>query len=208
MLQLTLGLCQESQAGEEAEAEYKFCSLRLTYGGGSTQGWRPSGDHAGYSNQGFTFAPHVFPREERSSLSIPLYLKRDIISFPESAPSSCHGPPLSICRNWWKKMKVLAPQSCPTLCDPMECSPPVSSVQGILQARILEWAAMPSSGGSSWPRDPIQASVSAGRFFTIWTTRDAYHWSGPFLMEPCRQREDVSWLAPVKVAGETRSEEV
>ena len=40
-------------------------------------------------------------------------------------------------------------QSCPTLCDPMDCSPPGSSVRGILQARILEWVAMPSSRGFS-----------------------------------------------------------
>ena len=40
-------------------------------------------------------------------------------------------------------------QSCLTLCDPMDCSPPGSSVDGILQARILEWVAMPSSRGSS-----------------------------------------------------------
>ena len=44
-------------------------------------------------------------------------------------------------------------QSCLTLCDPMDYRPPGSSVQGILQARILEWVAIPSSGGSSWPRD-------------------------------------------------------
>ena len=44
-------------------------------------------------------------------------------------------------------------QSCPTLCDPMDYSPPRSSVYGILQARILEWVAMPSSRGFSWPRD-------------------------------------------------------
>jgi len=43
-------------------------------------------------------------------------------------------------------------QSCLTLCDPMECSPPGSSVHGILQARILEWVAMPSSRRSSRPR--------------------------------------------------------
>ena len=42
-------------------------------------------------------------------------------------------------------------QSCPTLCDSMNCSPPLSCVHGILQARILEWVAMPSSRGSSWP---------------------------------------------------------
>ena len=44
-------------------------------------------------------------------------------------------------------------QLCPTLCDPVDCSLPDSSVHGILQARILEWVAMPSSRGSSWPRD-------------------------------------------------------
>ena len=44
-------------------------------------------------------------------------------------------------------------QSCLTLCNPMDCSPPGSSVHGILQARILEWVAMPSSRGSSQPRD-------------------------------------------------------
>ena len=42
---------------------------------------------------------------------------------------------------------------CPALCDPMDCSPPGFSVHGILQARILEWIAMPSSRGSSGPRD-------------------------------------------------------
>ena len=42
-------------------------------------------------------------------------------------------------------------QLCLTLCDPMDCGSPGSSVHGILQARILEWVAMPSSRGSSWP---------------------------------------------------------
>ena len=47
-------------------------------------------------------------------------------------------------------------QSCSTLCDPMDCSPPGSSVHGALQARILEWGAMPSSGGifPSWGPNP------------------------------------------------------
>ena len=43
----------------------------------------------------------------------------------------------------------LVAQSCPTLCSPMDCSPPGSSVHGVLQARILEWVALPSSRGSS-----------------------------------------------------------
>ena len=49
-------------------------------------------------------------------------------------------------------MRVKSFQSCPTLCDPMDSSPSTSSVRGVLQARILECAAMPSSRGSSWPR--------------------------------------------------------
>ena len=49
-------------------------------------------------------------------------------------------------------------QSCPTLCDPIDSSLPGSPVLGILQARILEWVAMPSSKGSSQPRDQIHDS--------------------------------------------------
>ena len=46
-----------------------------------------------------------------------------------------------------REVKVLAPQSCPTLFDPMDCSPPGSSIYGVLQARILEWVAIPFSRG-------------------------------------------------------------
>ena len=56
-------------------------------------------------------------------------------------------------------------QSCPTLCDPMDCSPPGSSIHGILQARILEGAAIPSSR-SSQASDQTQVSRIAGGFFT------------------------------------------
>ena len=49
-------------------------------------------------------------------------------------------------------------KSCPTLCDPLDCSSPDSSVHRILQARILEWVAIPSSRGSSWPRDRTYVS--------------------------------------------------
>ena len=57
-------------------------------------------------------------------------------------------------------------QSCPALCDPKDCSPPGSSVHGILQARILEWVAIPFSRGSSQPGDQTQVSHIAGGFFT------------------------------------------
>ena len=56
------------------------------------------------------------------------------------------------------KVKVLVVQLCLTLCDPMDCSSPGSSVHGILQARILEYVAIPFSRGSSQPRDQTQVS--------------------------------------------------
>ena len=56
-------------------------------------------------------------------------------------------------------------QSCSTLCDPMDCSLPGSSVHGILQARVLEWVAISFSRGSSQPRDQTQVSHTAGRRF-------------------------------------------
>ena len=57
------------------------------------------------------------------------------------------------CKDWdqGSHVKCLVTQSCSTHCDPMDCSPPGSSVHGILQARILEWVAIPFSTGSSWP---------------------------------------------------------
>ena len=59
-------------------------------------------------------------------------------------------------------------------CDHMDCSPPGSSVYGILQSRILEWTAIPFSRVSSWSRDCTQVSCNTGRFFTIWATREAH----------------------------------
>ena len=68
---------------------------------------------------------------------------------------------------------VRVAQSCLTLCNPMDCSPPCSCVHGILQARILKWVAISLSRGSSQPRGQNRVSYIAGRFFTIWATREA-----------------------------------
>ena len=62
---------------------------------------------------------------------------------------------------------VWVAQSCLTLCDPTDCSPPGFSVHGILQAQILEWVAVPSSRGSSQPRDRTRVLKSCS--FTIIT---------------------------------------
>ena len=75
-------------------------------------------------------------------------------------------------QGWSEKEKVLVTQLCLNLCDPMDCSSPNSFVHGILQARILEWVAIPFSRGSSRPRDWSQVSCTAGRFFIIWATRE------------------------------------
>ena len=87
----------------------------------------------------------------------------------------------------------LVAKSCPTLCHPMDCSPPASSVHGIFQARILEWIAISFSRRSSQPRNRTQVSCIAGRFFTYWAIREIsspYHLSFHFLS--CI----FSWLSP------------
>ena len=72
-----------------------------------------------------------------------------------------------------KKVKMLDVQSCPALCNPMDCSPPDSSVHGILQARIPEQVAIPFSRESSPPRDQTPVSCITHRFFTVWAIREA-----------------------------------
>ena len=75
---------------------------------------------------------------------------------------------------------------CPALCDPMDCSPPGSFVHGILQARILEWVAMPSSRGSSQPRDrtlqhcrqiyPLSHQGSLNGFWSMLYNHNCHHY--------------------------------
>ena len=68
--------------------------------------------------------------------------------------------------------KMVVALLCLTLSDSMDCSPPGSSVRGILQVRILEWVAIPLSRRSSWPRDHTQVSHIAGRFFIVPSNSD------------------------------------
>ena len=62
---------------------------------------------------------------------------------------------------------------CLTLCDPVHCSLPGSSIYGIFQARVLEWVAIAFSRRSSRPRDWTRVSCIVGRCFTVWATREA-----------------------------------
>ena len=76
-----------------------------------------------------------------------------------------------------EKVKVLVVSDwevlCSTLCDPMDCNPPGSAVQRISQARILEWVAFSFSRFNLQSRDWTWVFCIAGRFFTIWVTREA-----------------------------------
>ena len=89
-----------------------------------------------------------------------------------------------------KNVQVLAAQLCQTPCNPMDYNPPGFSVHGILQARILEWEAIPFSRGSSQPRDRTWVSCS---FFTIWDTWGGQrHWAQPKGKGPPEARTQIS----------------
>ena len=75
---------------------------------------------------------------------------------------------------WKVCVKVLLAQSCLTLCDSMDCSPPGSSVHWIIQGRLLEWVAISPSREPSQPRNWTFACCISGRFFTVCATREAH----------------------------------
>ena len=75
------------------------------------------------------------------------------------------------------KVKVKSLSRVQLFATPWTCRPPGSSIQGILQARMLEWVAIPFCRGSSPPRDRTLDSRTAGRLFTVWATREVMWWS-------------------------------
>ena len=86
---------------------------------------------------------------------------------------SFHARPKHIHRSSEREMhESEVAQSCPTLCDPINCSLPGSSVHGVFQARVLVWVAISFSRRSSPPRDQTWVSHIVDRRFTIWATRD------------------------------------
>ena len=95
-----------------------------------------------------------------------------------------HGPQVPLCCEWLSEKKtVLVAQSCPTLSDPVNCSPPGSSLHGILQARVLQWAPFPFSGTLSDPG--IEPALLHCR-------QILYH-----LSHHCMQIAPPAWLAPL-----------
>ena len=105
-------------------------------------------------------------------------------------------------------MCVLVAQSCPTLCGPMDCSLPGSSVHGILQARILEWIAISFSRGFSQPRDQTQVSYisrqvlslvaqTVKRLSTMQETRvRSLGWEDPLEKEMAIHSSILAWKIP------------
>ena len=95
---------------------------------------------------------------------------------------------LTLSRIWFNcsvnSLEVLVAQLCPTLCDPTGCSTLGFSVHGILQARILEWVAMPFSRGSSWPRHRTQISCMVGGLSTVQAAYSEVAQSCPALCDP------------------------
>ena len=85
--------------------------------------------------------------------------------------SQCLWQPLTHLCLKWKESESEVAQLCPTVCDPVDCSPLSSSIHGILQARILEWVAISFPRVFSQPRDQTQVSCIAGRCFNLWATR-------------------------------------
>ena len=78
-----------------------------------------------------------------------------------------------------KEVECLGAQSCSTLCDPLDCSTPVSSVHGDSLGKNTGEGCHALFQGSSQPRDRTHVSCIAGRFFIVWATRQAQeHWSG------------------------------
>ena len=82
-------------------------------------------------------------------------------------------------------------QSCLTICDPMDCSPPGSSVHGVLQARILEWISISFSRGSSQPGD--QTHVSHVSRICRWVPSSTT-WEAPISVWLCPNPSLTDWL--------------
>ena len=128
------------------------------------------------------FGSPCSPRDSQESSPIPQFksINSSVLNFLYSPTltSMCVCVCVCVCE---------VAQSCPTLCDPVDCSPPGSSIHEILQARILKWVAISFSRGSSRPRDRTQAFLFAGRHFNLWATREAL--SHPYTTTKKRKKQ-------------------
>ena len=119
------------------------------------------------------------------------------------SPSDCQESDMTEWLNWGLRTIVClcgkSLQSCPGLCNPLDCSPPGSSVHGILQARILEWVAMPSSTGSSQPRD--WTHVSHLSYISRWFLYHQHHLGRTTELGELLSPGKKEWLTELMSAG-------
>ena len=134
----------------------------------SSRGSSQSRDETHVSFTGRQILYHWAPREAH------IWCYRDCKNGP-SPPCLPASTPfaLILCCFFYLEIVKVKSLSHVWLCDPMDCSPPGSSIHGILKARVLEWIAISFSRGSSWPRDPTRVSCIAGRHFTVWASRES-----------------------------------
>ena len=100
-----------------------------------------------------------------------------MVLFPEASYYQFLAPPKPLSSLFFLYPLSACAHLCPTLCDPLDCSPPGFSVHGVFKARILEWVSISYSRGSSRPREQAHVSMSpvlAGGFFTTSTTHKTY----------------------------------
>ena len=140
----------------------EFCCHDFRTAEGAQRGWGGPVDHQGALV--FVFRWRIPGLGKKLEFSLPFHLS----CFPYQ-----HWVLPNFCPIWFIKPSWMNGFSCSvvSLCDPMDHSLPGPSVHGILQARTLEWIAIPFSRGSSQPRDRTWVSCIAGRFFTDWNTR-------------------------------------
>ena len=126
------------------------------------------------------------------------YDHSNILLYPASVYPGVH---LTLSPKLLLKCELTVTQLCLTLCHPVDCSWPGSSVYGILQARILEWAAIPISRGSSWLRDQTGVSLIEIRFITIWATRNAKYLLWGVRSKQTRCMRPEKWRGILKQSG-------
>ena len=121
-----------------------------------------------------------YPHRPVFHVSGSLFVIRSQTALGLEDPSEMFGPHFTLTGEasamglYWFALRVHAcAQSCPALWDPMDCSPPGSSVHGISQARIPEWVPISFSRGSSQPRDQTQVPCIGRQILYHWATRES-----------------------------------
>ena len=171
--------CGQSRRSSEPSMALVFLFLKLQYGPKGVY-FTPTSSHYIYS---FDYVLHFSKEVNKKDIHL-LQVWSSMLWEEQKKRSEIimnYGSSQDAVKKWkkkkkwkWKKVKKRPSIKSDSLRPHGLCSPPGSSVHGILQARILEWIAIPFSRGSSWLRDLTWVSRVASRFFTIWATEGAW----------------------------------